>query len=178
MLFNTLYFLIFFLVAVAVHGLLRSWSARKLFLLGASWFFYATWSPPFLLVLIATTAMDFELARWIHRLRWEAKRPGRARALLAVVVPLSISFYPFHSISYVIDTFRGLRPPTNHFPDFALYVAFFPQLIAGPITRWGFFGPQLDSPRHVDFEGVERAFFLLAVGFTKKVVCADSLRAL
>ena len=215
MLFNTLYFLIFFLVAVAVHGLLRSWSARKLFLLGASWFFYATWSPPFLLVLIATTAMDFELARWIHRLRWEAKQPARARALLvvslavnlgllaffkygrffwesagaivplppppwflAVVVPLGISFYTFHSISYVIDTYRGIRPPTNHFPDFALYVAFFPQLIAGPITRWGFFGPQLDSPRRVDFDGVERALFLLAVGFTKKVVCADSLGAL
>jgi alginate O-acetyltransferase complex protein AlgI len=78
MLFNSLYFPILFLVALAVHGLLRSWSARKLLLLGASWFFCATWSPPFLLVLVATTAMDFELAPWIYRLRWEAKQPGRA----------------------------------------------------------------------------------------------------
>jgi D-alanyl-lipoteichoic acid acyltransferase DltB (MBOAT superfamily) len=77
----------------------------------------------------------------------------------------------------VVDTYQGLRPPTRSFPDFALYVAFFPQLVAGPIARWGFFGPQLEAPRRVRFEGVEQALFLLAVGLVKKVVCADSLGA-
>jgi alginate O-acetyltransferase complex protein AlgI len=94
---------------------------------------------------------------------------------LDVVVPLGISFYTFHSISYVIDTYRGLRPPTTSFRDFALYVAFFPQLVAGPITRWGFFGPQLDEAPVARPRAVEGALFLIALGFVKKVVCADSL---
>ena len=211
MLFNSLYFLVFLaLVLTVYHGLLRSFAARKLFLLAASWAFYATWSPRFLLLLIATTWIDFQLARIIYRAR--AVSPARARALLvaslglnlgllaffkyglflydsadalfrlrpapgflAVVVPLGISFYTFHSISYVIDTYRGIRPPTESFSDFALYVAFFPQLIAGPITRWGFFGPQLAERPHVGMTRIEASLFLLAVGYVKKVACADSL---
>ena len=218
MLFNSLPFLVFLLVVLLVYGRLRTWTARKGFLLAASWFFYATWSPRFLALLIATTWVDFHLARWIYRVRWgdgpDAVPAGAARAramliasvainlgvlaffkygrflwesaaavlplsappaVLAVAVPLGISFYTFHSISYVVDTYRGLRPPTSSFADFALYVAFFPQLIAGPISRWGFFGPQLATPRTVRFREVEAALFLIAVGLTKKVVCADSL---
>ncbi len=212
MLFNSLYFLVFLLAVLTVyHGVLRSFAARKLFLLAASWLFYATWSPRFLLLLIATTYVDFELARAIHRAR-EGGAFGRARSLLitslvlnlgmlgffkyglffyqsadslvalppapwflSVVVPLGISFYTFHSISYVVDTYRGTRPPTDSFSDFALYVAFFPQLIAGPITRWGFFGPQLAEKPHVGLARIEASLFLLAVGYVKKVVCADSL---
>jgi alginate O-acetyltransferase complex protein AlgI len=217
--FASLYFLVFLLVVLAVyHGVLRSWGARKSLLLLASWFFYWTWSPAFLPLLVGTTWVDFHLARWIHRTRWDAdgaeRADGRARArrllilslainltalaffkygrfiyhsvatfaplpppsgLLAVAVPLGISFYTFHSISYVIDTYRGIRPPTGSFRDFALYVAFFPQLMAGPITRWGFFGPQLTSSRRVDLRRVEAALFLIAVGVVKKVLCADSL---
>src|SRR5690606_4141176 len=60
---------------------------------------------------------------------------------------------------------------------FALYVAFFPQLIAGPITRWGFFGPQLAERPHVGMARIEASLFLLAVGYVKKVACADSLGA-
>ena len=219
MLFNSLYFLIFAaFVLVVYHRVLRSWAAQKLFLLAASWLFYASWSPRFLLLLIATTWVDFHLARSIHARRQAeiaAGRPakgGRARALLiaslalnlgllaffkygrffyesgaallplppppwflSVAVPLGISFYTFHSISYVIDTYRGIRPPTDSFGDFALYVAFFPQLIAGPITRWGFFGPQLVERPTVSFSKVEAALFLLAVGYVKKSVFADPL---
>ena len=219
MLFNSVQFVAFFLaVLVAYHGLLRSWDSRKTFLLGASWLFYATWSPAFLAVLVGTTWVDFHLAGAIYARRWAApgmeRDRGRARARpllvtslalnlgllaffkyagflyrstaalaslppmpawLAFAVPLGISFYTFHSISYVIDTYRGLRPPTTSFRDFALYVAFFPQLVAGPITRWGFFGPQLDTSPRVRPRDVEAALFLLAVGFVKKVVFADSL---
>jgi len=177
MLFNSLYFLLFLLIVlIGYHAVLRSFAARKLFLLGASWAFYASWSPRFLLLLITTTFIDFDLARVIFRAR-NAGAMHRARVLLvgslainlgllaffkyglffyqsanalvalpppagflSVVVPLGISFYTFHSISYVIDTYRGIRPPTDSFADFALYVAFFPQLIAGPITRWVFEG--------------------------------------
>lgn len=209
MLFNSLYFLLFLApVLLAYHGLVTPWAWRKRLLLVASWLFYATWSPRFLVLLIATTWVDFHLALAIHRRRGTpAARTLLVASLainlgalaffkygrflygsiaeiaplppppswLAVVVPLGISFYTFHSISYVIDTYRGLRPPTDSFPDFALYVAFFPQLIAGPITRWGFFGPQLPAPRRVDPAAYEAALFAIAVGLTKKVVCADPL---
>jgi len=212
MLFNSLYFLVFLLIVLTVyHGVLRSFAARKLFLLAMSWLFYASWSPRFLLLLIATTYVDFELARAIHRARtagamrrahtWLATSLVLNLGLLAffkyglffyesadtvfglpappwflsVVAPLGISFYTFHSISYVIDTHRGVRPPTDSFADFALYVAFFPQLIAGPITRWGFFGPQLAEKPHIGMARIEASLFLLAVGYVKKVVCADSL---
>jgi alginate O-acetyltransferase complex protein AlgI len=214
-LFNGFPFLLFYLAVLAVyHRGPRSWPGRKRWLLIASWFFYGSWSPGFLGLLIATTWLDFQLARWIYRLRNEssARRPGAARAalalsvgmnlgvlaffkygrflyeqvdqllaigppptFLAVVAPLGVSFYTFHSISYVVDTYRGDRPPTDSFLDFALYVAFFPQLIAGPITRWGFFGPQLDAPRAVTSADADAAGFLLVRGFLKKVVCADSL---
>ena len=219
MLFHSLDFLAFLLVVLVLyHVLIRDWSHRKLMLLAASWLFYATWSPAFLLLLIASTAADFQLARWIYARRWEApgvERPeGRARArgllvaslllnlgvlgwfkyglflygsigeilalppaprILAVTVPLGVSFYTFHAISYIVDTYRGIRPPTSSFFDYALYVAFFPQLVAGPITRWGFFGPQLVSPREVGWHRIDGALFLLAIGFVKKVACADSL---
>jgi D-alanyl-lipoteichoic acid acyltransferase DltB (MBOAT superfamily) len=221
MLFHSLDFLAFLLVVLVLyHVLIRDWSRRKLMLLGASWLFYATWSPRFLLLLIASTAADFQLARWIYARRWEApgiERPeGRARArsllvaslvlnlgvlawfkyglflygsvgeilalppaprILAVAVPLGVSFYTFHAISYIVDTYRGIRPPTSSFTDYALYVAFFPQLVAGPITRWGFFGPQLVERLHVGWHRIDGSLFLLAVGFVKKVACADSLGA-
>jgi len=219
MLFISVEFVVFFALVLAVWCALgRRFAARKTLLLVASWAFYATWNARFLPLLVATTAVDFQLARWIYARRWA--EPGRehpdgrrrARPLLVgsllanlgllgffkygaflyqsagavaplgplpdvlrVVAPLGISFYTFHSISYVIDTYRGLRAPTDDFRDFALYVAFFPQLVAGPITRWGFFGPQLATPRTVRFADVETALFLLAVGCVKKVICADTL---
>ena len=209
MLFNSLYFVAFAAVVLVIHhGVVRSWTSRKRFLLAASWLFYATWSPSFLAILVATTWIDFLLAGRIRAVQGTPRarvflvisltlnlgvlavfKYGRflydsadallglpaAPHFLSLVVPLGISFYTFHSISYVVDTYRGLRPPTDDFADFALYVAFFPQLVAGPITRWGFFGPQLERPRTVTFEDVDRALFLLAVGYVKKVVCADSL---
>ena len=94
---------------------------------------------------------------------------------LAAEVPLGISFYTFHSISYIVDTYRRLRPPTFRFREFALYVAFFPQLIAGPITRWGFFGPQIQSPRTVTDDDWERGAFLIVKGLLKKVILAAAL---
>lgn len=98
-----------------------------------------------------------------------------APALLTSEPPLGISFYTFHSISYIIDTFRGLRPPTTVFTEFALYVAFFPQLIAGPITRWSFLGPQIQSAPKTTSDDIERGLFLIAKGLIKKVVFADTL---
>jgi D-alanyl-lipoteichoic acid acyltransferase DltB (MBOAT superfamily) len=99
-------------------------------------------------------------------------------AWMSAPPPLGISFYTFHSISYIIDTYRGRRPPTYVFREFALYVAFFPQLIAGPITRWGFMGPQIQSPHPVTSDNVDRGMARLLIGLVKKVALADSLGAI
>ena len=169
MLFNSLEFFFFYLaVFVASHGLVlvRAWSAHKLLLLAASYAFYMAWNPPFVLLLIMSTAIDFVAAGQIAA----ATRSGTRRAWLAlsiagnlgllgyfkygvfvaenlawlgaglppvpaVILPLGISFYTFQSMSYTIDVYRGAITPHRRPVDFALYVAFFPQLVAGPIVR-------------------------------------------
>ncbi len=92
---------------------------------------------------------------------------------LNIVLPVGISFYTFQTLSYSIDIYRGRLKPTQSFLDFSLFVAFFPQLVAGPIVRASEFLPQLEeAPRRKPadfFEGLER--FL--VGLVKKVLIAD-----
>jgi alginate O-acetyltransferase complex protein AlgI len=104
-----------------------------------------------------------------------AVAPGWGRGLGEVVLPLGISFYTFHAISYMVDVYRGAVVAHRDFFDVALYLAFFPQLIAGPITRASQFLPQLARPRGPTAAVVERALMLLALGLFKKVVCADVL---
>ncbi len=93
---------------------------------------------------------------------------------LAIVLPVGISFYTFQTLSYTIDIYRGRLEPTRHFSDLALFVAFFPQLVAGPIVRAVQFMPQLAEKRswaqHVDVRGSLAIFFF---GFVKKTVVSD-----
>jgi D-alanyl-lipoteichoic acid acyltransferase DltB (MBOAT superfamily) len=100
---------------------------------------------------------------------------GHHRRLGEVLLPLGISFYTFHAISYMVDVYRRAIVAHRNFLDVALYVAFFPQLVAGPITRASQFLPQLASPRRPSAAGAERALMLIALGLFKKVVCADVL---
>ena len=71
-----------------------------------------------------------------------------ANLRLGIVLPVGISFYTFQSLSYTIDIYRGQFKPTERFFDFALFVAYFPQLQAGPIERARQLLPQLSRPRH------------------------------
>ncbi|MDH4305924.1 MAG: MBOAT family protein [Acidimicrobiia bacterium] len=96
--------------------------------------------------------------------------------LLRITLPVGISFFTFQALSYVIDVYRGSARPTAPL-DFAVFLAFFPQLVAGPIVRSSEFLPQLKErkdPRNV--EAVE-AFGLIAGGLFKKVVVANTLAA-
>jgi len=72
--------------------------------------------------------------------------------LIHVILPVGISFYTFQTMSYTIDIYRGQLKPTHHFFDFALFVAFFPQLVAGPIERARNLLPQILKPRRVTLE--------------------------
>jgi D-alanyl-lipoteichoic acid acyltransferase DltB (MBOAT superfamily) len=95
--------------------------------------------------------------------------------LLNILLPVGISFYTFQSISYTLDIYRGRTEPVSSLRDFSLFVAFFPQLVAGPIVRASHFLPQLTGEHKEDKNAVETGFALIIRGFIKKVAIADVL---
>ena len=159
---------------------------RSLLLLIASYAFYCTWSVPAAAALCAMTVLAF----------FAAKSPGRSRtALFSVailvayltffkiaaalpgagltqwIVPLGLSYYTFKLIAYVLDVHWGKIARVPSFIDFAAYVAFFPQIVAGPIQRPGDFFSQLPPPSTAVYRGVPR----IAWGLAKKLLIADNL---
>lgn len=95
---------------------------------------------------------------------------------LQITLPVGISFYIFQTLSYTIDVYRR-EIPANHSPlDFALFVAFFPQLVAGPIVRASDFLPQLRNPVRISCD--QATLFLILRGLTKKVLIADNIAIL
>ena len=94
-----------------------------------------------------------------------------------IVLPVGISFYTFQSMSYSIDIYRGRMRPWEVFSDFALYVTFFPQLVAGPIVRAADFLPQCLSPRKADGRQMGWGLSLLTLGLFQKVILADTMLA-
>ncbi len=109
-------------------------------------------------------------ARMLESVGWEANLPA-----LQLILPVGISFYTLQAMSYVIDTYRGTTEPAPRLRDFALYVSYFPHLVAGPIQRAQDLLPQLISPGKVTTERVNMGLMLMIIGFTKKVLIADSI---
>lgn len=211
--FDSFTFLVFFAVVLVLYNALRGWGAKKNLLLAASYVFYMGWNPPFVLLLIASTTLDWWIARRIHaatgakaRKAWVTatvivnlgvlgyfKYSGLVLASfsdamatigvsyqappLDIVLPIGISFYTFHSLAYCIDVYRGRFPPTANWRDYALYVGFFPQLVAGPIVRWTQMGMQIKQPRKTTAAGLGMGLTLLALGLFEKVVLADGVFA-
>lgn len=213
MLFNSLPFLIFFLVVILGYQLPLPWTAKKVFLIIASYFFYASWNPPFIILLWISTVMDWFLAKGLYaargsRARWpllvlslvmnlgmlgvfkygnfvldnfaalsEFLRIPFSRPELNVILPVGISFYTFQTLSYTLDVYMGRRAPAKSFLDYALYIAFFPQLVAGPIVRSEDFIPQCEKPVQATRSQFHWGLFLLVLGLFEKVVIADFLMA-
>lgn len=94
-----------------------------------------------------------------------------------ILLPVGISFYTFQSMSYTIDVYRGDLAPRRSLLDYALFIAFFPQLVAGPIVRASEFFEELDHPKQIPVKEIAYALILIGFGFVKKVVFADSLAA-
>jgi D-alanyl-lipoteichoic acid acyltransferase DltB (MBOAT superfamily) len=92
-----------------------------------------------------------------------------------VLLPVGISFYTFQTLSYTIDVYRRKRDPEKHLGIFALYVAFFPQLVAGPIERSTRLIPQLRKKYSFEYNRVTDGLKLMLWGFFKKVVIADRI---
>lgn len=92
---------------------------------------------------------------------------------LDIFLPVGISFFTFQSLSYTIDIYRGQLTPLNRLLDYAFYVSFFPQLVAGPIVRARDFVPQIRKPLFVSHLMVGEAIFLITSGLFKKVIISD-----
>ncbi len=95
--------------------------------------------------------------------------------LLHVVLPVGISFYTFHGMSYVFDIYRGKLKPVTNFPQYALFVSFFPLLVAGPIERANHLLPQVQKKRVLNYVQAVEGCKLMIWGMFKKVVVADGL---
>lgn len=94
---------------------------------------------------------------------------------LNIILPVGISFYTFQTLSYTLDIYRGTLKPISSFIDFALFVSFFPQLVAGPIERASNLLPQITSPRSLNYSQINAGLFLILWGYFKKMVVADNL---
>ena len=210
MLFNSIEFLIFFPVVIAVYFLLP-YKLRRYFLLAASCFFYMSFIPKYILILLFTTIVDYTGARLIEKFRDRKKLSktffiialtcnigllvwfkylgvigdtinffGRMISLKTIVVPeialpIGISFHTFQSMGYLIDTYTGKEKAEKSFIDFALFLMYFPQLVAGPIERSRNLFSQLKADHDLKAENVSIGGRKMLWGMFKKVVVADNL---
>lgn len=94
---------------------------------------------------------------------------------LNLILPVGISFYTFQTMSYAIDIYRGELEPTSDFIEFAVFVSYFPQLVAGPIERASDLLPHFQRPRTIEAFDLQTGFFLVSWGLYKKIFVADNL---
>ncbi len=94
---------------------------------------------------------------------------------LSLILPIGLSFHTFQSLSYVIEVYKGKQKAEHHFGIYALYVMFFPQLVAGPIERPQNLLHQFYEKHHIDYDRITSGLKLMLWGFFKKVVIADRL---
>jgi alginate O-acetyltransferase complex protein AlgI len=106
-----------------------------------------------------------------HALRWLGSDTLR---VLEITLPMGISFYTFHALSYSVDVYRRITPPVRSFVDFACYIALYPQLVAGPIIRYNTVADQLVSRSHT-WDKFSSGVALFVLGFAKKVLLANPM---
>ena len=90
-----------------------------------------------------------------------------------VLLPIGISFFTFQSITYVVDTYRGVNSPMQRLTDYMVYIIMFPQLIAGPIVRYTDIANQITACRRLRWEECLQGFYRFVIGLSKKVLIAD-----
>lgn len=202
MLFNSFEFLIFFPVVTILFYLLPH-KIRWILLLIASCLFYCYFIPYYLLILIFLITVDYFAAIFIEqsvqKKRWLVcsiianlcilglfkyynffaininTATGLNIPLLNLILPIGLSFHTFQAMSYTIDVYRGKCKAERHFGIYALYVLFYPQLVAGPIERPGNMLPQLKSKIKFEPQNILDGLRLMLWGFFKKIVIADRL---
>lgn len=176
---------------------------RHVYLLVASYVFYGWWDWRFCFLMLLLTVVAYSTAKHLDNERYRrlAITVGIAVPLLIlaffkytnffldsfssafgienmrslnIILPVGISFYTFQSMSYTIDVYRKKIKPAKLL-DVALYISFFPQLVAGPIVKAQDFLPQLEQDRRVTLKGLEAGLQIFVMGMFKKIVLADRL---
>src|ERR1700737_1277508 len=213
MVFNSLTFVVFFALVLALHSMPFGWTTKKVNLLIASYLFYAAWNPPFVILLWVSTVVDWYAAQGLVK----AQRPASRHAwmLLSVVanlgllgyfkygqflldnfsalmtapgvpsppphydivLPVGISFYTFATMSYTLDVYLRRAVPATNFLDYALFVTFFPHLVAGPIMRPTELVPQFAEPHRTTGAQLRFGLALMTLGLFNKIVLADTFLA-
>ena len=208
--FISVFYLLFLLFVTTLYYLLPV-RYRVVWLLLVSWFFYFTWQPAFLIVLLAVSLLAFLLGKKIESVaeKLEKKRwlIGSSAVLLLpliffkyfnflnehltktfslftlenplpnqpYLIPLGISFFTFQALSYVADIYRGYLQPEPRIEKFALYMAFFPTLLAGPIERAKSILGQFSKPISFQEQNIRAGLQLILWGVFKKVFLADRM---
>jgi alginate O-acetyltransferase complex protein AlgI len=212
MLFNSLSFVVFLVIVLALYyAKLLSWTNKKGMLLLASYIFYGLWNPPLVILLWISTMVDWTAGNKLAKEDNERRRKmwlilslfvnlgflaffkyrefilenfttvvntygyGYKSKPMDILLPMGISFYTFQTMSYTIDMYKRKIEPAKTFLDFALYVTFFPQLVAGPIVRAQDLISQFYEEKKATANQFIWGLFLLTIGLFQKVVLADTL---
>jgi alginate O-acetyltransferase complex protein AlgI len=236
MLFNTIDFIVFFVLVALIILVLKNRSYQHLFLLIASYLFFYYSSNYLISLLVFSTVLDFYVAKKIYQKKNNIVQKKILLAtslagnlgllgffkyadfaivqfnifgnyfnltdsipLLYIALPIGILFYTFQTISYTVDVYRGKLEPSKSLREFALFVAFFPQLVAGPILRASDFLPQLReklknletvssstklgqklslSKISIEPNNFKLGITIMAFGFVKKMFFADNIAPL
>ncbi len=212
MLFNSLSFIVFLVIVLALYyAKLFNWTNKKRMLLFASYVFYGLWNPPLVILLWISTMVDWVAGKNLAIEENQRKRKlwlmlsmfvnlgflgffkyrdfmldnftavvnsygyGYQAQPMDIILPMGISFYTFQTMSYTIDMYLKRTERAKTFLDFALYVTFFPQLVAGPIVRAEELISQFYEEKKATINQFIWGLFLLTIGLFQKVVLADTL---
>lgn len=201
--FHSIIFLIFLPICLLVYQWI-SQRYRSSWLLFCSYFFYAWWNVAYLGIIVFSTLLDFWCAKSMVQAKPFRRKLFLSLSLFAnlgmliffkyagwlsiqfnmiegsaffenILLPVGISFYTFQTLSYTIDVYRGHQKPENSLIQFALFVSFFPQLVAGPIERARHMLPALKKNASIDSGKLNSGISLMLWGFFKKLVIADRM---
>jgi alginate O-acetyltransferase complex protein AlgI len=202
---ESLFLVYFFPIFLIVYFAVRK-EFKNLVALIASVIFYFWGGKLFTFILFATLIADYKIVEHMYLAKGEERKfllwlavainlallgyfkyvnffvenitaiTGGNSGWVKVALPIGISFFTFHKLSYVIDTYRGPHKPLNSFVDYALYILLFPQLIAGPIIRFNEISNELVDREHNEtIDNRLLGFFRFGIGLGKKVLIANVL---
>ena len=204
MVFNSIAFVLFFPIVTLLYFLLP-YRYRWMLLLAASCVFYMFFIPIYILILIGTILIDYVAGLMIERSQGAKRKTflilslvsnigvlaifkyynffignlnsafATSLPLLKIILPIGLSFHTFQAMSYTIEVFREKQKAERHLGIYALYVMFYPQLVAGPIERPQNMLHQFYRKHDFDYDRVVGGLKLMLIGFFKKIVIADRL---
>jgi len=205
MLFNSLEFLLFYVIVTSLFFILPH-RFRWFHLLFASCFFYMCFVPVYIFIMAGTILVDYYAGRWIEGSSGKRRKSFLVISLvsnigilavfkyynffigninqiqdvikipfLSILLPIGLSFHTFQAMSYTIEVYKGNQKAERHFGIYALYVMFYPQLVAGPIERPQNIIHQLYEKHKFNADDFFIGFKMMLWGMFKKVVIADRL---